>query len=1166
MKFTRLRLLGFKTFVEPTEMLIEPGLTGVVGPNGCGKSNLVEALRWVMGENSYKAMRAEGMDDVIFGGTTTRPARNTAEVMLVIDNEDRTAPAIFNDADRLEVSRRIEREAGSSYRINGREVRARDVQILFADASSGSRSPSMVRQGQIGELVGSKPTARRRILEEAAGVAGLHARRHEAEMRLRAAEANLGRLEDVIGQIGTQLDALRRQSRQAGRYRAVSGDIRKAEAALLWLRWSEAASTLAEASRTLDLAVREVAACTLAQGETARAAAVAAHGLPALREVDAAAAAGLQRLTLARGELDGEEARASARVAELDRRLAQLAGDLQREAALAADAGAMLARFAEEAATLQDAEEGSAEALEAAQEARVIVEEGLAAAEAAFAEATALAAEGTARRGGAERAQREESDRLAKLERELVQLSEQARTVAAAAGADRLEERRAAAEAAQEAFAEAEALAHDIEAVHVEARAALDRARRPLAEAERTAQRLDTEQRTLMKLLDIGTPKRFPPVLDQITVARGFETALGAALGDDLDAPAVDFAAAGEAPVRWSPTGQGELPLEPPRPDDPALPPGAEPLADHVTAPSVLGRRLAQIGVVARADGPYLLARLAPGQRLVSREGDLWRWDGFAAAADAPTAAARRLAERNRLADIADQLAAARDEVATHRAALTAAEQALRAAGSKEAHAREARRAALRAMETTREDYARAERAGAERAARKAALDASLERAEAEREQHAIALEEAREALAGLPPPGAAEALLAEARLAVAQHRAELAEVRSAAEGLVRQRDQRQRRLAALTHEEQSWKARAAGTGERVAAIEDRREEAAIERAELDDAPAVFAFRRRELLSAIERAEAARRAASDSLAAAEAASRQAEQDARAALDALATAREAAVRAETRLEGARQRREDLVREIADTLDAPPETAREIAGLPADSGEALPAPQVVEAELDRLKRERERLGAVNLRAEEELAEVETQQQGLAAERDDLTEAIKRLRQGIASLNREARERLNASFAVVDGHFRQLFGTLFGGGEAQLILTDSEDPLEAGLDIVAKPPGKKPQSLSLLSGGEQALTAMALIFAVFLTNPSPICVLDEVDAPLDDANVERFCNLLDEMRRLTQTRFVTITHNPITMSRMNRLFGVTMAERGVSRLVSVDLATAESFREAS
>ncbi|WP_454683599.1 chromosome segregation protein SMC [Ancylobacter moscoviensis] len=1150
MKFTRLRLTGFKTFVEPTEMLIEPGLTGVVGPNGCGKSNLVEAMRWVMGESSYKAMRAEGMDDVIFGGSTTRPARNTAEVVLTVDNVDRSAPAVFNDADLLEISRRIEREAGSSYRINGREVRARDVQILFADASSGSRSPSMVRQGQIGEIVGAKPIARRRLLEEAAGVAGLHARRHEAEMRLRAAETNLTRLEDVIGQITGQLDALRRQSRQASRYRVLSGDIRKAEAALLWLRWMEATGGLSEASRALDLAVREVAARTTAQGEAARAAAVAAHGLPALREADASAAAALQRLTLARGELDREEARAGARRDELDRRLAQLGGDMERERALAADAGQMLARLAEEAEELAIAQEQAAELEDEALAAREEAAARLSESERDFAEATAANAERAARRGALERALREAGERLTRLEREAGTLAAQQRQLEANVGAARLDERRDAAEAAQDAFAGAEMAAHEAEEAHIAARAALDHARRPLAEAERAAQRLDTEARTLAKLLDVGTPRQWPPVLDAIRVARGYETALGAALGDDLDVPA-DIA----APVHWSATdATGDAPL----------PPGVEALANHVEAPAVLARRLAQIGVVERVDGPRLASGLKPGQRLVSREGDLWRWDGLVAAADAPTAAARRLAERNRLADIEAELHEARAEVARHRAALEVAESALRAAGARENAAREARRAALRAMETARDDLARAERAAAEEAARLAALGANLARLQDERENAAIALEEARAAVEAQPPAAEGEARLAEIRARVAQDRAVLAETRARAEALVREREQRARRLSAIASERASWEARAGGTGERVAALEARVAEAAAEREELEDAPARFATRRRALLDETSKAEAARREAADRLAGAEAGQAESDKAARAALDALASAREESARAEARVEAARQRREDLVREVGEVLDGPPESAREIAGFTEDS--QLPVLAELEGELVRLKADRERLGAVNLRAEEELVEIETQQQGLAAERDDLTEAIKRLRQGIYSLNREARERLQASFNVVDGHFRQLFTTLFGGGEAQLVLTDSDDPLEAGLDIVAKPPGKKPQSLSLLSGGEQALTAMALIFAVFLTNPAPICVLDEVDAPLDDANVERFCNLLDEMRRLTETRFVTITHNPITMSRMNRLFGVTMAERGVSKLVSVDLATAESWREAS
>src|SRR5579884_998098 len=270
MKLTRLRLLGFKSFVEPTDFLIEPGLTGVVGPNGCGKSNLVEALRWVMGESSHKSMRAASMDDVIFSGNTSRPARNNAEVAISIDNADRSAPAAFNDSDVLEIARRIEREAGSSYRINGREVRARDVQILFADASTGARSPALVRQGRIGEIIQAKPEQRRRVLEEAAGISGLHARRHEAELRLKAAEANLTRVEDVINQLVGQIEGLKRQAKQAVRYREVAAKVRKAEATLYHLRWMQAHADVNDAAHQHEITVRDMAERTREQAEAAR--------------------------------------------------------------------------------------------------------------------------------------------------------------------------------------------------------------------------------------------------------------------------------------------------------------------------------------------------------------------------------------------------------------------------------------------------------------------------------------------------------------------------------------------------------------------------------------------------------------------------------------------------------------------------------------------------------------------------------------------------------------------------------------------------------------------------------------------------------------------------------------------------------------------------------
>jgi chromosome segregation protein len=422
---------------------------------------------------------------------------------------------------------------------------------------------------------------------------------------------------------------------------------------------------------------------------------------------------------------------------------------------------------------------------------------------------------------------------------------------------------------------------------------------------------------------------------------------------------------------------------------------------------------------------------------------------------------------------------------------------------------------------------------------------------------------EAEHALAELPSAQGIETELAQVRGEIERHRSHLAEVRAEAQALTREAELAERRLAQIAEERAGWNRRQSGAATQLAMLNERTEEARDERVSLEGAPAAFAEKRQALIGEIANAESSRRAAADQLATAENALAEADRDARAALEAMSGAREEAARAEERFDGAKRRLADIAHEIREMLEVEPGAVAELAELKPDA--PLPEVEEIEKTLDRIRRERERLGAVNLRAEEELAEVETQHGNLTRERDDLVEAIKRLRQGIQNLNREARERLLASFEVVKTHFERLFTRLFGGGTAELQLIESDDPLEAGLEIVARPPGKKPATLSLLSGGEQALTALALIFAVFLTNPAPICVLDEVDAPLDDHNIERFCDLLDEMTKSTDTRFIIITHNPITMARMNRLYGVTMAERGVSQLVSVDLEGAVRLREA-
>ena len=1152
MKFTKLKLSGFKTFVEPTEFLIEPGLTGVVGPNGCGKSNLVEALRWVMGENSYKNMRASGMDDVIFSGSGRRPGRNTAEVALFLDNSSRMAPAAFNDADALEVTRRIEREAGSNYKINGRDVRARDVQLLFADASTGSRSPALVRQGQIGELIAAKPTSRRAILEEASGISGLHSRRNEAEIRLRAAETNLDRLEDVLNSLDTQIEGLSRQARQAGRYKHISADIRAAEAAVAYLRWVTARQQVSDAEEQLAIADKAVIEAASRQANAAKEAAIAAHGLPGLREAEARAAAALQRLKLAAGELDAEERRVNERLAELTRRLAQLAEDRVREDRMASDMVEAIARLDEEAEDLAAGDFDSRERAEELNERVRNAEDKLAASERVLADLQGEAAQLEARRQELERVRSETAGRIASLTAQADAIAaERQQLIGEIEDIRSSDEAVFRLEAAVEAVIEAESAVAATEEAARAARDTVEALRLPLAASEREVDRLDSEARTLTKMLSLDGLGLWPPIIDQINAPSGLETALGAALGDDLDA-STDTA----APIHWGEPGEHTA--------DPPLPEGVTPLSSLVTGPKLLTRRLNQLGLVSQIDGPRLQRLLKPGQRLVSREGDLWRWDGLKSAADAPTAAARRLGARNRLAETETELAAARERRDTHRRQAQEARAHVDRCDSDERNRRDALKLARKREADCRDALGKVEKALAQLTNRLAAvteaegrISAAISEADARRQQADLEL-------VALPQPTGLAERLTMARAEVQGDRGTLAEAKAALASVVREADIRQRRRDAIARERQSWLERAANSANQIAVLDARRTESEAERDQLIDRPDEIAVSRQRLIASIDTAEKARTEAADVLARAERSQAELDLGARAALDGLSTAREAKARAEERYVALRGRRDEIESQIEEAFQCPP------GGLAALSGlKSIPDPKevdAIESRLERLKAERERLGAVNLRAEDEVKEVTERRDGLASERDDLIEAIKRLRQGIHALNAEARGRLLGAFETVNTHFRELFTVLFGGGTAELQLVESDDPLQAGLEIYARPPGKKPSTMTLLSGGEQALTALALIFAVFLTNPAPICVLDEVDAPLDDANVERYCDLLDDMVSRTETRFVVITHNPITMARMDRLYGVTMAERGVSQLVSVNLEVAERILEAS
>lgn len=1157
MKFTKLRLVGFKSFVEPSEFIIERGLTGVVGPNGCGKSNLVEALRWVMGENSYKNMRASGMDDVIFSGSGHRPARNTAEVGLYLDNSDRTAPAAFNDSDEIQVTRRIERESGSVYRINGKEARAKDVQLLFADASTGARSPSMVGQGRIGELIQAKPQARRQLLEEAAGISGLHSRRHEAELRLRGAETNLERLDDVTSQLESQIESLKRQARQANRFKTLSADIRAREALLLHMRWVEAKQATSEAESQLNQITSLVAEKAQAQMEAAKTQAIASLKLPELREEEARAAATLQRLQIARSQLDEDAARIMRRRDELTRRLSQLGQDIAREEKLVGDNVLALERLDDEEADLTQALDDAGN--EAAEASQILADatQKLKDSEAVLLALTAERAEAQATRAQVERAIRDLDERQSRARQQVEAQDRERDTVASqlAALPDPLEKREAL-DATQAALEEAEARLGEAEDRLEQARATEASARPPVDQARAALAGLETEARTIARMLEAGQgsdgliDERAGPIVDDLRVDRGFETALGAALGEDLESPTDSTAV-----VHWRQPGDGSA--------DPALPQGVRPLSDHVQGPALLARRLAQVGVVDHAaDAEAIFASLGPGQMLVTPAGDVWRWDGHVTGADAPSSAAIRLEQKNRLAELEALRATAEVALETAETVLLTAAKDSAAWAERQRQLRDETKDLGRSLAQARDDLAKAERAAGDLLRRQAVLAETLGQLISQLDDLSEQAEAARDALADAPDLSNLDVRLQAQTADVGLDRATLAQARAAHDGLARENEARKRRLVTLAQERQTWASRAASADEQIATLREREAQAREEAEEIEAAPDAFDERRFELMDALSKAETARRAASDRLVEAETRQRDADARAATALAELAESREKRGRAEERLIATREKRVESEARIREVLQCAPHEALRLAHHAPDA--PMPDPRTVERDLDRLKLERERLGAVNLRADEEQADLSAKLASIIREREDIIDAIRKLRAAIQSLNREGRERLLAAFDVVNAQFQRLFTHLFNGGTAELQLIESDDPLDAGLEILARPPGKKPQTMTLLSGGEQALTAMALIFAVFLTNPAPICVLDEVDAPLDDHNVERYCNLMDEMAATTETRFIIITHNPITMARMNRLFGVTMAEQGVSQLVSVDLQAAERLVE--
>ena len=1149
MHFSKLRLTGFKSFVDQTELVIQDGLTGIVGPNGCGKSNLLEAIRWVMGENRPTAMRGGGMEDVIFAGAATRTAKNFAEVSLILDNSERLAPKAFNNDDLIEIVRRITRDIGSAFKASGKDVRARDVQMLFADASTGAHSPALVRQGQIAELINAKPQNRRRILEEAAGISGLYQRRHEAELKLKGAETNLVRVDDVLEQLATQLHQLSRQARQAKRYREIMQELIDAEGVLLYRRWKEADETRLKSQKELQECTIKASKSEQAVREFSYLRSDAEAKIPPLREKEAIASSLLQRLEVERDTLGTKEADAKARIETINIRLSQLTLDLDREAELNSDAAETIKSLEWEADQLEKASEGHDTKVKKAAEQAHEASHNLQEKEAKLSQMTEDVARLAARHQSAERYSQEIEVLISRHKSEAL-AAEASRTEALKAQEKTKDDLNLAEKSfqaamlqskeADESLTAAEETRNQTQALEVDARAAL-------SSAEGEANAISAEVSALAKILERDTMEG-GQVIDRLQVEHGFEKALGAALADDLRSPQVQE----DGPSGW--ISLEELPIE----QD--LPVGVTPLTHHVSVPEVLNRRISQIGLVDADDGPKLQRLLKPGQRLVSTDGDLWRWDGFRAwSEDAPTATSLRLEQLNRL----EELKQLNERANVQLEAAKAAHETLTKRLADDTQSDRAARDRMKDADSNLSEAQRAQnRAEAELSLAVNLLETSsmtLSRHKKDLEVTENQMVDAKKVLDELANLEDAKAAVEEAKNSVELHRAAMLSKRALHDEVRREGDERTKRMQEVAKGLSGWNYRLETAEKRNAELIQRQDD---NKEQLQNAlaePENLSKRRDEVLLSIKDANNNKNVAQNNLISAESILRDHVEKEREAERSASSLREARARAEAMSEAAHESVDSAAERIVDEMQLSPEVLLEKLG---KDPEKLPNSEKIEIEVNRLKRQRDSLGAVNLRAEEDMLDVQAEHDNLESEKTDLTEAIKSLRNGIGSLNREGRERLLTAFEEVNNNFSILFKHLFGGGEANLVMVESDDPLEAGLEIMCQPPGKKLSTLSLLSGGEQTLTALALIFAVFLANPAPICVLDEVDAPLDDANVSRFCDMLDEMCRRTNTRFMIITHHAVTMARMDRLFGVTMQEKGVSQLVSVDLKKAEQL----
>ncbi len=1141
MKFQSVRISGFKSFLEPTEIQMNMGLTGVVGPNGCGKSNIVEAIKWIMGENSARQMRGDGMDDVIFSGTNERPSRNFAEVSIKLDNSEKKAPAIFNHYDEIEITRKIEREKGSVYRVNGKQVRARDIQLIFADNGTGARSSGIVGQGRIAQIIDSNPEDRRVILEEAANIKGLHSRRHEAELKLKGASDNLDRLSDIEQTYKEQLIELEKQGRKAARYRSVGERIRKAEATLFFNLMNNAKKEANDLDIQLKNANENVSQGQIKVAEHIKSQLHLANKIPGLKKDEAEKAATLQTLNITKIKLDEEKSSAQNALQNIINQINLINNDIARESEIKEDAKKSLSTLLTEEKNLKEDSENFSTKITKATD---LVKKLRSISDAADDKLSTITSEIYSIKS-------DKSD----LEKRINNLKQKIEVTQNQLANFNIEDDKNRFKLDKEKIINLKKLIQENNQLNDGYKVELEKLEKletRLIEEKNTAvfefNKVNLEFDSLSTLLgrDTLNSNTLEKTIGNIN---NLEEAIGSVLGETLLAPILSDDQSTENTTYWRDDFKTISPA--------SLPESVIPIVTKITKSSILDTALKGVGIVNNKEIAFKLQKkLTFGQALTTPSGGLWRWDGFVQPQGVQNSYSERLQQIARLRLLQNKLPSLEENQSLSEKRLDECFNNIKKYKDDLSNLQVKLSSLISESNQLELQNTKVE----SKLLSSEALIKELKNTERMSLEELSELEKEFNNSVNLP------SLLAEelkVRNNADQSRNELTDAMAAEQQIKSEESFQSRNLIQLGHQKENWKVREEEAKTRLISLEERLKASQDEKNRLSTLPESFEKKEAELNIKIEEAISNRNIAADQLVKNETSLNDADKQVREAEKVVSTLREEMIKIEALLNLSKAKIQNIEERVFEKLKIKSTELNNFINT-KEEDQPIKSIEILEKTLQRLLNERETLGAVNLRAEDEMNEMLNKIEVMSKERVDLEEAIAKLRSGIFELNKEGRQRLKESFEEVNENFKQLFQKLFGGGNAELRLVGNEDPLQAGLEVLASPPGKKMQLLSLLSGGEQALTAISLIFSVFLCNPAPICILDEVDAPLDDTNVGRFCDLLNQIVDETNTYFMVITHHRLTMAKMDRLFGVTMEQKGISKLVSVDLEQASRIRD--